>query len=139
MNEADPTKAAVEKMKQAAMIGTPGEPVGEPDPPVALVDSEEAPRLPPHKRVIRVDDVNQQLPERQKIPAAQLARVVFKLSTGEDEEPSKLTVGEGRLLTTQLTHLNQVIEDYQRAPSRSRRRSRTFWPEERPNIRLSMP
>ena len=115
MNEADPTKAAVEKMKQAAMIGTPGEPVGEDSATASSEGPEDAPRLPPHKRVIKVDDVNQELPNRQKIPAAQIARVIFKLSTGNDEDDSTLKVGEARLLLTQLTHLNQVIEDYQRA------------------------
>jgi hypothetical protein len=83
MNEADPTKAAVEKMKQAAMIGTQGSRWANPIHRSLWSNSEEALVLPPHKIASSgVDDVNQQLPERQKIPAAQLARVVFKLSTG---------------------------------------------------------
>ena len=110
MTEQDPEKAAVEKMKLAAMQGIPG--------PSIEADGAEV-RLPPHRRILKADDVNEELPRREKIPAAQLARIIFKLSTGEDGEPCELSVGEARVLLAQLTHLNQVIESWQRAAAQA--------------------
>jgi len=106
----DAERNAVEKMKLAAMQGIPGEPVGEPEaPPAEPID------LPPHQRILTLtmDSTPVERETKKKIPAAQLARIIFKLSTGDDEDDSTLKVGEARILLHQLTHLNQVIEESQ--------------------------
>lgn len=113
----DAERNAVEKMKLAAMQGIPGPPI-ETDPTLAPAEPID---LPPHQRILTLtmDSTPVERIAKQKIPAAQLARIVFKLSTGEDGEPCELSVGEARVLLAQLTHLNQVIESWQRAAAQA--------------------
>ena len=115
----DPEKEAIRKMKQAAMEGIPGEPVGESEIPVlatAATAGGEDIQLPPHRRILSVrsetDDI---VRKASKVPAAKLNQIVFALSTHEDSDPAPLTVGEVRLLINQLKALNQDIEGYQKA------------------------
>jgi hypothetical protein len=76
-------------------------------------------RLPPHRRILKADDVNDELPKKKKIPAQQLARIIFKMSTGDDSADSELSIGEVRALLHQLTVLNQDIEGWQKASAQA--------------------
>jgi hypothetical protein len=114
----DAEKNAVEKMKLAALQGTPGPPI-EPEGPLLVPHAEAEIRLPPHRRILKVEDVNEELPPKKKIPAQQLARIIFKTSTGEDSADANLSMGEVRAVLHQLTVLNQEIENWQRAASQA--------------------
>jgi len=101
-------KEAVEKMKFGAMQGIPGEPIGEEE----VSSEDQAIVLPPPQRILTMKDGGETI-ERHHIspvPAGEIAKVVFALSTGQDADPSGLSVRQGRLLLDQLTALNQIIE-----------------------------
>jgi len=111
MTPEDSARAAVEKMKLAAVQGVPGPDVGEEAPLAPLEPEEQAIQLPPHRKLALSDGDTLEETRRQSraVPAKQLANLTFKVSTGNDTDEANVTKGEVRMLFNQLTQMNQAL------------------------------